>query len=194
MDVGDVLIRTVPAEHYRALARYTGIGWERIAAIVESSSTVTKFETGHFTGAMFAEAVRGALPYPALRAADLREAWNAVVAEVDPVVARAAALLSASQQLLLASNTNPFHWTVVRSRLAKASIEAPACLSFAVGVAKPDPAFFSVLARAHGGRWRSAVFVDDRADNVAAAVQAGFEGWVHRDSASTARRLTDLLE
>jgi FMN phosphatase YigB (HAD superfamily) len=193
MDIGDVLIRTVPTAHYRVLAKHTGIGWERLAEIVESSGAVAQFETGQLTSTTFPDALREVLSYPALGTAQVRNAWNAVVADVDPVVALVAAQLSDSRQLLLASNTNPFHWTVVRSRLAEAGIEAPACLSFALGIAKPDPAFFTALARTHRGRWRHGVYVDDRADNVAAAVQGGLHGWVHRDPAVTAQRLTDLL-
>jgi len=49
------------------------------------------------------------------------------------------------------------------------------------GLAKPDPALFQVLIDQHIGDAGSAVFVDDRADNVAAARRLGFTGLVFTD-------------
>lgn len=193
MDVGDVLIRTVPMAHYRALGRHAGLGWERVAELLKGSGVVTAFETGRLAAAEFTHAVREMLAYPSLPDADVREAWNTVVAEVDPAVAPAAARLAAAGRLLLASNTNPFHWQVVRHRLARAGIVAPACLSFEIGCAKPDLAFFVTLTSAHPDARSHAVYVDDRAANVEAAVRCGMAGLVHSDPTHTAERLGGSL-
>lgn len=139
MDIGDVLIRTVPTAHYRELARRTGMAWEQVADTIESSGIVAAFERGQLTAAGFANAVRRLLSRPGLRTKEVEEAWNVVVAEPDPVLAPVAACLAAAGRLLLASNTNPFHWRLVRGRLAGVGINAPACLSFEIGCTKPDP-------------------------------------------------------
>ncbi len=50
------------------------------------------------------------------------------------------------------------------------------------GVAKPDPAIFAVLARRAGRDLTGLVFVDDRPQNVAAAVALGMTGLVFTDA------------
>jgi len=192
MDVGDVLVHTVPMAHYRALARYTGTPWERVAEIIEGTHIVSSFETGHMTPADFTDAVRALLSRPALRDQDVRRAWNAVVSDVDPVMTRVACRFAAPGRVLLASNTNPFHWQAVSARLAAAGVVAPACLSFEIGCAKPGRDFFAALAASYPQATR-AVYIDDRADNVTAAVRYGLTGLLHRDPADTAGRLSDLL-
>ncbi|HEY8519597.1 MAG TPA: HAD family phosphatase [Gammaproteobacteria bacterium] len=63
-------------------------------------------------------------------------------------------------------------------------------LSGLVGATKPDPAIYRhLLARLDG---RPALFVDDRAENVAAAKRCGLEA-LHVDGAETRRRLRDML-
>ncbi|MDT7932987.1 MAG: HAD-IA family hydrolase [Sphingomonadaceae bacterium] len=42
---------------------------------------------------------------------------------------------------------------------------------------KPDPAIFELAKQRFGGNAARMLFVDDRADNVAAAEAAGFRGW-----------------
>ncbi len=51
-------------------------------------------------------------------------------------------------------------------------------------VAKPDPRVFEILAARTGRRLEGLVFVDDRADNVAAAAEAGMDAIVFTDSAA----------
>jgi len=117
MDVGDVLIRTVPMARYQALARGTGIAWQHVAETMESSGVVSAFEIGRITAAQFTEVVRSLLRRRALGDDVVREAWDTVVADVDPVMAPLAAELAADGRLVLASNINALHWRVVSDRL-----------------------------------------------------------------------------
>lgn len=59
------------------------------------------------------------------------------------------------------------------------------------GVAKPDPAIFEVVRRRTGLPLHTLVFVDDRADNVAAADAAGMDALLFTDAA---RLRVDLRE
>jgi len=59
------------------------------------------------------------------------------------------------------------------------------------GVAKPDPAIFDVVRRRPGLPLHTLVFVDDRADNVAAADAAGMDALLFTDAA---RLRVDLRE
>ena len=52
------------------------------------------------------------------------------------------------------------------------------------GVAKPDPRIYDLLARRAGLPPAALVFVDDRADNVAAAPEAGMDALLFTDAAT----------
>lgn len=52
---------------------------------------------------------------------------------------------------------------------------------------KPDPAIFELAKRRFGGDAARMLFVDDRADNVAAAEAAGFRGWLFDGDAARLR-------
>ena len=64
-------------------------------------------------------------------------------------------------------------------------------VSGAEGVAKPDPRIYDLVARRSGLPLSALVFVDDRADNVAAAAEAGMDALLFTD-ADTLR--TDLRQ
>ncbi|MDC7122723.1 HAD family phosphatase [Cellulomonas fimi] len=58
-----------------------------------------------------------------------------------------------------------------------------------VGLAKPDPAIFRLLAQRYGVDPADALFVDDSPANVAGAREAGFDGIVFTDAAALRRDL-----
>ena len=192
MDVGDVLIRTIPMAHYQALAGLTGLPWEQVRAALESSGARLAFATGGLTEEGFATAAGNLLGCPGIGVDAVREAWNALIANPDPVVCPITASLAGQDRLLLASNTDPFHWQLVVERLAAVGIDAPAHLSFNLGFLKPDHGFFSIVAadpRVPPGT----LYVDDRIENVEAAEAAGFKGWVHSSPGETAAMLAGEL-
>jgi FMN phosphatase YigB (HAD superfamily) len=184
-----VLVGTAAA-HYPALAALVGLDAGEVAARIEGAGIPAAFDTGGLGADDFVAAVRRALEAPALRHEDVERAWDEVIREVDPVVAGLAATFASAGRLVLASNTDPFHWRAIRPRLAEVGVDCPAYLSFEIGAKKPAAAFFAaVAADVPAGSW----FVDDSADNVAAAVEHGLSGWVHRDPTETAARLASLL-
>jgi len=61
--------------------------------------------------------------------------------------------------------------------------------SYLAGVMKPDPGIYREAERRFALEPPATVFIDDRADNVAAAGARGWAGIVHRDYAAT---LADL--
>lgn len=193
LDVGDVLVRTVPAAQYRALAARAGCDHERVSRLVDGAGIVPAFERGEMSSAGFAAAVSRVLHCPQLGVLDVRESWNAVIGEVDPLLARPARQLAMAGRLVLASNTNPYHWEVARRRLAAAGLSVPACLSFEIGRLKPDPSFFETLVTFDPRLRAGAVFVDDREEHVAAAICRGWTGRLHREPGQTAAYLDALV-
>jgi epoxide hydrolase-like predicted phosphatase len=67
-------------------------------------------------------------------------------------------------------------------------------ISGEVGMRKPEPRIFQHAAGLLGLDPQECVFIDDIQGNIAAAEVAGFTGILHTDAATTARRLTELLD
>jgi HAD superfamily hydrolase (TIGR01509 family) len=193
MDVGDVLIRTTPMAHYRQLARRLAWDWAAVATAVEESGIVERFETGQMSESVFVDAIRASLACPWLAHDEVEEAWQAVIGAADPSVAAVATDLARSGRLMLASNTNPFHWRVIGPRLERLGISCPVFLSFQIHSVKPAAEFFDCLLAAGVRPSSDVVFVDDRLDNVNAARHRGWTGWLHTDPKQTARRLAHLV-
>lgn len=184
-DIGDVLIETLPGAHHQALAAVTGHSIEGVARLVESAELPADFEYGTVDAATFAARIREVLDVPGLTDETLTTAWNAVIGRPVTEIVDAVIPFAMAGRLVLASTTNPWHWKLVRHRLSAAGLpEVPAVLSFAIGTAKPEVAFYDAV-RAVIGDAGDAMFVDDRSVNVAAALRHGFTGWTHTDVAAT---------
>jgi FMN phosphatase YigB (HAD superfamily) len=105
----------------------------------------------------------------------VRAAWASVV-RFSPGGLELIAEVAAVVPVAIWSNTDPIHWSVLSTSLSLAVDVAP---SFVLGAMKPQPAYFArALSRLPAGA--EVFFVDDRADNVAAAVQAGVQAQVVR--------------
>lgn len=94
------------------------------------------------------------------------------------------------------SNTDPVHWHVLAGPLSAVAVDV--ATSFCIGAMKPQPTYFArALQRltAHGhdvADGENVVFVDDRADNVAAARLAGIDAHCVQGVAMTRALLTSL--
>lgn len=184
-DIGDVLIETVPGAHHEALAATTGHPTASVARLVESAGLPVAFERGAIDPAAFTARARDVLGVPGLTEETLATAWNAAIGQPVTAIVDAMIPLALAGRLVLASTTNPWHWALVRHRLSAAGMpEVPAVLSFAIGRAKPEDAFYDAV-RAIIGDADDTMFVDDRSVNVAAALRHGFTGWTHTDIAAT---------
>jgi FMN phosphatase YigB (HAD superfamily) len=191
-DVGDVLIETVPGAHHQALAAMTGHSVVGVARLVESAGLPGDFERGTIDPATFAACIREALGAPGLTDETVTTAWNEVIGQPVTAIIDAVVPLANAGHLVLASTTNPWHWALVRHHLSAAGLpEVPAVLSFAIGAAKPEDAFYGAL-RAVISDADDAMFVDDRSVNVAAALRHGLTGWTHTDVAATVATIRTL--
>ncbi|MGH3713986.1 MAG: hypothetical protein ACRDT4_11080 [Micromonosporaceae bacterium] len=194
VDLGDVLVRTCPGAQYTALERLTGTPASQWATAADHSGLVPALEDGRIDFPTFTRCLAtraGSKPLPPQGAED---AWNAVIVGLDTHVAAAAALLAGQGRLLLASNTSPPHYARIRPLLAEAGIRAPACLSYKVGHRKPADAFFQALAAADPRVARNGVFIDDRAEHVAAAARHRMRARRHHDPRATAAYLRQLAD
>jgi len=67
-------------------------------------------------------------------------------------------------------------------------------LSYQVGLTKPDPAIFRLAAQRLGVATDECVFVDDKAENVAAAENVGMHGILYKNFVQFRQELNAILE
>ncbi len=82
----------------------------------------------------------------------------------------------------------------VPEELARAGLFDSVVLSGEVGMSKPDPAVYRYTAGLLGVSPRRCVFLDDLGGNVAAAVDAGMVGILHREVERTRNELAVLFD
>jgi FMN phosphatase YigB (HAD superfamily) len=97
---------------------------------------------------------------------DAAQAWARVVSWL-PGATRFVSALLRHADVVIWSNTDPWHWGSLAGALPVGAQGLKRALSFELGAAKPDPLFFA-RAVARAGR-RPNLFLDDRPDNVEGA-------------------------
>lgn len=114
--------------------------------------------------------------------AEFAAAWTDIFRLNEPVADLVRALKARGYPLVLGSNTNDLHATHFRRQFAATLAHFDALvLSHEVGCLKPSPEFYLASARAAEAEPGDCVFIDDLAENVAGARDAGLLGVHFRD-------------
>jgi len=112
--------------------------------------------------------------------------------ELDAAMTELAQRLSERYRVYLLSNMGDLHWAHLSREFRLHAIGHGALPSFLAGVMKPHAAIYQEAERRFALEPAATVFVDDRADNVAAAGARGWAGIVHQDYDSTLAGLRRL--
>lgn len=185
-DLGNVLVRFDPQRGCRNLADWAQTTPAAVDAAIWNSGLEEDFECGRIAPAAFAQRVAQALQVPSqqLDAAgqpllDLISDMFTPLPEMLPIIAR---LRDAGIGLGILSNTCHAHWDwIARQRW-------PVCsgwptvnvLSYEVGQMKPAAEIYAVAERLAGVPAEQIFFTDDRPENVAGAIAAGWQAELFR--------------
>jgi putative hydrolase of the HAD superfamily len=156
------------------------------------SAIVQRYERGGLSSAEFAEAVC-ALVGLDIPFEEFATGWSDIFWLNEPVARLVRRLKAGGFTLVLGSNTNDLHAAQFRQQFA----EPLACfdslvLSYEVGHIKPTAPFYHACAAAAGRAPADCIFIDDLAENVAGAVEAGLRGIQYRDTPSLVAELSAL--
>jgi putative hydrolase of the HAD superfamily len=127
-----------------------------------------------------------------------RRDWNGFLADwsshfsVDHAMLALLDALARDNRVLLFSNTNREHWQHVTQLADGALGRYEAYLSHEIGDMKPRASAFQFVASRAGIRPQRALFVDDLAENVAAARALGFRGHIYTGREAFEQFLSDL--
>jgi 2-haloacid dehalogenase len=175
-DLGGVLLEWDPRFLYRKLFDGDEAAMEHFLATV----CTTAWNKRQDAGRSFAEAVQELLPLHAEKI-ELIEAFGKRFGEmirgpIDGAVEVLAELKERKVPLYALSNWSAETFPAQRERFDFMSWFDGIVISGMEGVIKPDPRIFRVLLERYGVTPQSAVFVDDVADNAAAASALGVHG------------------
>lgn len=130
---------------------------------------------------------------------DLRLDWSGFVTvwcshlQIDSGMLELAEALAAENRFMLFSNTNAEHWEhLVRLSGGKLG-RFEAYLSHELGLIKPSAEAFTAVAARAGIEPMRSLFVDDVSENVAGAVEVGFEGFLFENEEALRNYLTRAI-
>lgn len=187
-DIGQVLVKLRPAPLFALLAAhgYQPDDLERVARRIG----IVEHETGRLDGAGLLANVAALAPRPPDPAL-LRAAWLDMF-EPDRRMIELAMRLRATHGVFLLSNVGDLHWAHLRGAWRVHELAHDALPSFEVGVMKPDEAIYREAERRFALDPARTVFIDDRAENVAAARARGWQAIHHGDTGHTLQALRAL--
>ena len=181
-DLGNVLVNFDHAIAVRQMAEVCGVDAKIIRKIVFDSDLQTRYETGLVTGQEVYEfvcskverVIDGPFGWPDYKA--LRRAGSEIFSLNLPVVPIVAQLKRAGYRLGVLSNTCESHWEYCIERYAIVSeLFDVHLLSYEVKSMKPDRPIYTAAMDAAKASPEKIFFVDDRPENVAGAISAGFD-------------------
>ena len=172
-DLGGVL---VGFNRQRSIDAFERIGCEKVADYIRDHRTEDLFyriELGVISTHDFCEEVR---QMTATNADDeaIINAWNVLLTPVTTErLQRLRELRKAGHRLFLLSNTNDMHWQYCGHQLDGCFERV--FLSYEMQLAKPDTRIFSEVLRQAEIAASDTLFIDDNADNIAAAASLGIK-------------------
>ena len=173
-DLGNVIVPFDFKLGYTKLASLCSYPAEEIPVRIRSTGLVQPFETGEITPEHFVRELTSTL---GLRAtyAEFCDLWTSVFLP-DTLISEALfARFAGTHRLLLLSNTNPIHFSMIRANYPVLRHFDDYVLSYEVRSAKPDSKIYQEALARSGCRPEECFFTDDLLINVEAARQHGMD-------------------
>ena len=180
-DIGRVLVRLEPRPLLALLARHGAT--DRDLETLVMRVALHEHETGELPGDALLERVAALAPEP-ISAAAARAAWLDMF-ELDRPMIELAHALAARHRVFLLSNIGDLHWMHLAREYGVHRIGHGALPSFLAGSMKPAAPIYAEAERRFALEPARTVFIDDRHDNIAAALRRGWQGIVHENYART---------
>ena len=187
-DIGQVFVR-LDDRTFRGLLTEKGVDASDLNVLLERVS-FNDHETGKLHGIALMERFAGLASMP-LSAADLHAKWVDMF-ELQPRMVDLAHGLSERYRVYLLSNIGDLHWAHISREYGIHQIGHGALLSYLAGVMKPHEGIYVEAERRFALEPRATVFIDDRAENIAAAKARGWHGIVHSAYDTTLAELRAL--
>ena len=189
-DLGKVLVDfdyTIAAEKIAARSSKAPAD---LHAFLGSSPLLVDYESGRLTRRAFYEAVSAAVGFQG----DLAEFggyFAKILSEMPETIALHAELRRRGFKTYIFSNTNDLAIEHVRRDFPFFAHFDGFVFSYEIGAMKPLPEIYEALEKMTGKRGADLIYLDDRAENVAAGAVRGWQSILHVSAGETRARLVE---
>jgi len=187
-DIGRVFVEIEPRPLLELLAAHSAACTDLQSLI--AAIALDEHECGRLASAELIERI-GALAARPISPELVRSKWLDMFT-LAPEMVRLAQGLSSRYRIYLLSNVGELHWDHLCREYELHRLAHDALPSFVAGVMKPDAAIYAHAERRFGLDPPATVFIDDRAENIAAAASRGWRGVRHESYAATLAALREL--
>jgi len=181
-DLGDVILNIDVPVASLSFAQLSGKEQHEIISLFKEKDIFRQFETGKLDEKGFRDYIRELLVFPDWTDEVIDVAWNSLLLDLPSERVELLKKLRENYRLFLLSNTSSIHITQVNKILEAATgIEKLDDLfdkvyySYDMGLMKPDPAIYLQVLKEQGLEAEETLFLDDNADNIAAASKLGID-------------------
>jgi HAD superfamily hydrolase (TIGR01509 family) len=190
-DLGKVLVDFDYTRAGQRIAAFGSVLPEVVRQFIDHSPLLVRYETGLISTTEFFAAVREATHFRGT-AAEFAAAFADIFTPLAEMIALHAALRARGIPTYILSNTNDLAIAHIRRSYPFFANFDGYVLSYEVGAMKPDAAIYLTAEKLAGKCGAEILFLDDRADNIAAATARGWQVIHHQTPAATRARIEQL--
>ncbi|TWU35770.1 Alpha-D-glucose-1-phosphate phosphatase YihX [Novipirellula aureliae] len=177
-DLGNILVAFDPKVAIANFVERFGIDGAHAKACLYESGFQEEYEKGRLTCDQFAEAVRGQIGMSPAKMSnrDLLEASSDMFTPIESMAETVAKVARRGTHYGLLSNTCVSHWEWIANQTWEISqmVWTHRIVSYEVGAMKPDPRIYAAAEGLAGVDPKRILFLDDKQENIDAAVQRGW--------------------
>jgi len=173
-DLGNVIVPFDFKRAYAKLGPLCSCPVTEITSKLRSTDLVRRFETGQLAAEPFVSELSALLGLKTTYS-EFCDLWTSVFSEDTLVPESLIAGLRGRHRMLVLSNTNPIHFSMLRAQYGLFRHFDDFVLSYEVGAMKPDAQIYQEAIQRAGCRPVECFFTDDIAINVEAARNNGMD-------------------
>jgi len=188
-DLGNVLVDVDFRKLYNALnlEHHT---YEEFMLLIEKDAIL--YNKGDLSPQQFhqnlIESLSLDLSYP-----DFMKMWCCIFKKNELLYNFAASINKENAQVIIASNTDPVHYSYIKSKFGLGFVDKE-FLSYSERCVKPDLEYFQKLLRVYDIDLGNTIFIDDNYNNINAAKEVGFKVILNNDNRNSLDQLKRFLE
>jgi len=190
-DLGKVLVDFDYTIAARKISARSSKAPEDLHAFLGSSPLLVDFESGQLTRQKFYDAIRDAIGFHG-DLAEFSGYFADIFIEMPGTIALHAELRERGFKTFIFSNTNDLAIEHVRRNFPFFASFNDYIFSYEVGAMKPETAIYKAMEKMCGRSGADLIYVDDRAENIAAGAARGWRTILHESPEKTRRALVDF--
>jgi FMN phosphatase YigB (HAD superfamily) len=191
-DLGKVLLDFDYTIAARALSPHSNFDAVEFKRVVDQSPLLHRFESGGLTNEQFFEEIRQLTGYRGSYA-EFAASFGDIFCEIDQMIRLQAELKERGIPTWIFSNTNDLAVGHIKERFPFFHGFDGYVMSHQIGAMKPLPASYEAVERQTGRRGAELLYLDDRDENIAGAVQRGWQTVHHLDPHESVRTVRQRL-